>query len=427
VELSAFIEAAIGLVLIYLLFSLITTAIQEYVASIFNRRGKLLEEALISLLDGGRRGPIRGRLKSFFLPGSRINYYEGSLTKDILSHGSIWGLMRDDRLPSYLPANVFATTLLDILRARTGDKILSVEGIGEAVKLTVLSGTTRQALEAMISRSEGDIGKLQNDIESWYSDAMERVSGWYTREVRILLLILGLLVAGIFNVDTFHIANRLINDSGLRSRTLVAAQAIDSETLKQDASKLMKDITALKLPIGWPADQLYPLKYSNDGHTQVNENGQPIRETELKAFALVPMIAGWFVTAIALSFGASFWFDLLQNLLHLRSTGTKSSNGVETNGSSIKEIPKESSNSVENRSSANPVPYGSQNDFEKNRLTRFDIRDIQRALKIPDQQVSGILDEVTRTRIQAIQRQTGRIPDGLLTPDLAKYILTNNN
>ena len=34
-------------------------------------------------------------------------------------------------------------------------------------------------------------------------------------------------------------------------------------------------------------------------------------------------ILGWLITALAVSLGAPFWFDLLNRLVKLRGTGTK--------------------------------------------------------------------------------------------------------
>jgi len=34
-------------------------------------------------------------------------------------------------------------------------------------------------------------------------------------------------------------------------------------------------------------------------------------------------VAGWVVTMVAVSFGAPFWFDLIQKLVNLRSAGPK--------------------------------------------------------------------------------------------------------
>lgn len=434
---SSIIDATIGLVLVYLFFSLITTVIQEYLASFFNRRGKLLEEALVSLLDGGRRGTFICRVTNFFIPNYRIKHNYHSLASDIFNHGSIWGLMRDDRLPSYIPCDLFASTLIDVLRSRAGEKILDMEGIYESIKLNVHSGTTRQALESMALKANGDIDKFNKDIETWYTQAMERVSGWYAREVRMFLFILGFLIAVSFNVDTIFLTKKLISDSDLRSRIVVSAQAVRNSKLEEELPALIKDVGVLELPIGWTdkwkADQLNPVIYDNNNHTQIDDKTKKASRKEEESNynnRLCLMIFGWIITAFALSFGASFWFDLLQNLISIRATGKKL--GDDSQKSKTEAIPatlssKVSNDSNPNQNIVNAESYGKQNDFEKHFLSKYDICDIQRALKIPELQVSGEINDLTRERIRALQRRIGNTPNGFLTPELTNIILDNDD
>src|SRR5689334_14037111 len=133
---SIYVDVAIGLALTYLLFGIVASGIQEWLAVRLNRRGKMLEEAIAGMLDGARRGSVWARLPGFFQSGRRLHYAEGSLAAELLAHGRIWALMRDDRIPSYLPPQEFAAALVDVLRDRMGDKAATVAGLREAVAVT---------------------------------------------------------------------------------------------------------------------------------------------------------------------------------------------------------------------------------------------------------------------------------------------------
>jgi hypothetical protein len=49
---NVFLDIAIGLVFIYLLYSLLATAINEFVAMIFTYRHRILEKGIEQMLDG---------------------------------------------------------------------------------------------------------------------------------------------------------------------------------------------------------------------------------------------------------------------------------------------------------------------------------------------------------------------------------------
>src|SRR5438128_2428057 len=98
---SNILEVAIGIIFIYLLLSLICTAINEGIASISNKRGKNLFDGIQNLLND----------PSFT-----------GLAQKIYSHGLVDTISKEafdaskpNRLPSYIPSNTFALALLDIL------------------------------------------------------------------------------------------------------------------------------------------------------------------------------------------------------------------------------------------------------------------------------------------------------------------------
>ena len=101
---SSVLEVAIGVVFVYLLFSLICTVVNEGIASLCNQRGK-------NLFDG-----IRNLLNDPEFTG---------LAQQIYSHGLVDGISQNaadsskpNRLPSYMSSGTFALALLDIMGSR---------------------------------------------------------------------------------------------------------------------------------------------------------------------------------------------------------------------------------------------------------------------------------------------------------------------
>ena len=73
-----------------------------------------------------------------------------------------------------------------------------------------------------------DMEAFSKKIQNWFNDTMERVSGWYKRQVQTILFIIGLLMAIIFNIDVVQITEKLSKDKDARDKMVqLAVQATD--------------------------------------------------------------------------------------------------------------------------------------------------------------------------------------------------------
>jgi hypothetical protein len=317
------VDVAIGMIFVYLLLSLMCTAILEVIAAVFKLRAKNLEAGIRSLFSDG------------FGPGGH------AFVKLIYDHGLVAGLYRNPavdlvpngkatyqkpakdgvaKLPSYIPSRIFALSLIDILNtAHADDKDLVA-----AVKTTLTGlpdSKAKQALLSLFADAHGEVERLRGNFENWYNDGMDRASGWYKKRSQYILLVLGLIIAIWANADSVNIARTLYLDPGVRQATVNTAtsylatsgpspnscpnsstdpQVQDLENKLCSLRNKMKFISdaesATLLPVGWKGGFTWP------------------RLFRLEA------LAGWILTAIALSLGAPFWFDLLNKFMVIRST-----------------------------------------------------------------------------------------------------------
>jgi hypothetical protein len=323
---STVLDVAIGMIFVYLLLSLLCTAVLEVIAAAFKLRAKNLEAGIRSLFSDG------------FGPGGQ------AFVKQIYDHGLVAGLYRDTsvdlqvasgggyqkpsklgtrQLPSYIPSRTFALSLIDILNTARAEGNAAVPAIKAA--LTALPDSkAKQALLSFFADAGGDIEQLRTHFENWYNDAMDRASGWYKKRSQYILLVIGLLVAVSINADTINIARTLYLDPGVRQATVAEATGylknttestatssteVDSSgdpelsqlrnklrSLQENIKKISAAESSTLLPVGW-----------KEGFTP----NQLLRGES---------IAGWVLTAIALSLGAPFWFDLLNKFMVIRST-----------------------------------------------------------------------------------------------------------
>jgi hypothetical protein len=290
------IDVAIGLSFVFLLVSLMCSVLQEVVANITSWRGKHLRTGIMSMLNDPNMVGLARRL---------------------YAHPRIATLSLPGKLPSYIPSVTFAKALTDII-VEDGNLSAKVDG----------------PLAPFIKDAAGQVDKLEADLTQWYDQSMDRLSGWYKRNVQLVLLAIGFVIAVTLNIDSLQIARSLWTQPLLRdvvtqsagkfydeNKPAITAQnttAGDQNVGKgeQNAAKdrletLQKTLEETNLPVGW-----------------TDKKWQFVTSPKLSKqyiWTLLASLAGWFVTALASSLGTQFWFQTLGEALSLRAAGAKPS------------------------------------------------------------------------------------------------------
>jgi hypothetical protein len=308
-------DVAIGLILMFALLALIASGISEAVARALAWRAKDLEEGIANLLqDPARKG----------------------LARQVLSHPLIRGLERhgagtdpkDAQPPSYIPASVFATALLDTLADSDeplGQRATVLEA-RERIGTRHVDANLATALAPLLGDPQEGIANAHKAVEQWYDAAMERVSGWYKRRTQVALLVIGIGLAGAFNADAFQVANTLWTSDTTRAAVVAEAERLSEarqggggEGRLENVAKDVQQLESLKLPIGWELD---------DKDVEDGVEASPRRPPDGWA-AWGSKLLGLLVTGFAVSLGAPFWFDSLGRALALRSSGRPPASGAE--------------------------------------------------------------------------------------------------
>src|SRR3954470_21742986 len=111
---SDMLEVGVGLGLLFLLISLICTAVREAIEGILKSRAKDLEQGIRGLLKDEEGA---GLTKDLFDHPLLYGLFNGSYNPKDLSRNPIrskrMGLIAGRKLPSYIPASLFAEALLD--------------------------------------------------------------------------------------------------------------------------------------------------------------------------------------------------------------------------------------------------------------------------------------------------------------------------
>jgi hypothetical protein len=130
----------------------------------------------------------------------------------------------------------------------------------EHIPLDLLEGLQAPArnLQIKVDDFHQGLSQFQQELATWFDRSVERASGVYKRNARLVAFGVGLFIAISSNADTFHMVNQLAQEQVLRTTVsdlvakLPATQAFDDQG-KPDMSEISALTTDIypSLPIGW--------------------------------------------------------------------------------------------------------------------------------------------------------------------------------
>jgi hypothetical protein len=347
---SVVLDVAIGMVFVFLLMSLIASAVQEMLAAFMQLRAANLERGMRSLFSGDSIGAGLDLVDRVYNHGLVRGLYADPPrdTKGLITTLQVpWRGLRlwlrkkigiaplkpvtvvSDQLllPSYIPSRTFALAMIDILNAGKQTGEAAMDSITQTLAehhWKFRDNKAGEALYTLALDAKRDIDVFQQNLEHWYNDGMDRVSGWYKRYTQTALIFIGLVLAIVFNVSSVRVAKTLWVDRDVRQAMVNAAQSYVSKTpekptaatgdaaalkqqLQNNVNALNEVTTSTLLPVGW--------KHSFRDHWNYLAD-EPVNAAQSALAAL----GGWLITALAISFGAPFWFDTLNRFMVVRST-----------------------------------------------------------------------------------------------------------
>ena len=300
---STVLDWVIGIVFVYLLLAIICTTVNEWISGILSIRAKTLAKGIEQLLDQ-QKGSDTTR----------------SFLQDFYAHPLVTGMVTPGKTtstghPSYLSSRTFATAVMDVTtKGKLGS--ISFADLENGAK-ALPDGDVKTALLALLQNAAGDLDRAQKNIEQWFDDTMERVSGWYKRWTQIVIVCVAVILTIATNADTMRIGHLLWTNGTLRA-TIVEKAKNRAETGKEAAARTeavdYPDKNNPQKPVFKPsADELNALKPLL-GWT---------RQDWCERSQWPSRLLGWILTIVAISLGAPFWFDTLNKLMNIRSAGQK--------------------------------------------------------------------------------------------------------
>jgi len=181
-----------------------------------------------------------------------------------------------------------------------------------------------RSLAALWARAGDDFSAFRREVEDWFDHEMDRVSGWYTRWAQWIMVAVAFAVAISFNLSAVTIGKALWNDPTLRAQ----AAAVAEQQVGAASTSMSTSTTATTGPgSATPSAPSTPstVVTAPPAADTLREIGLPFGWSSaawpgLKGYLALHLL-GIVLVAIAGSFGAPFWFDALNKLVNLRTTG----------------------------------------------------------------------------------------------------------
>ncbi len=339
--LSTYIDLALGLILLFLLLSLLVSGLNEAFVRLLSIRSKFLWAYLRDTLDGS---DAQG--KSWLPSGIREVFSSLPFFRDPRpAHDSrpapseltemperedkaqdamtilLYERVREIDHPKRgrtsiadLPPERFSVAMMEMAAREPG----GVEGLLE--KLKAMNSPLYGHLKGVWETAQRDLDRFRQGVEGWFDSEMQRLSMLYRRYVKWVVAALGLLVTLLFTMDGLEYTKTLLRDNGFRASVtaVTGPEAYNelkarceqsdpvpciTETLSQPA--LLKVLDQGIVRIALPAE----------GDPSITWNGGAWWD-RLTTPSHWP---GFLLTYVALLFGAPFWWDLFRRVTGIRS------------------------------------------------------------------------------------------------------------
>jgi cell division protein FtsB len=327
-------DLVVGMIFIFFLLSITCSSAVEIWFTIGRTRASMLERWLRSVFDAPA-------LKSDGTPAGI------SVGQAIMDHCTAKALSGKGRSPTYINPTNFVSALMDkitLLPSTEEGKVqLPPKNLSEyieAIKASgVISGELKRTFLALAYEAEkaaGIQGQLKSELdhfrdrlENWYNKNAERLTGKFkSTRVMPLTFVVAVVLTVLLNADSVAIGRYLyqnrevtrelanqamitvgkyndrIGELKAGQDTTVLKDAAALQTLNQNVQQLRQEVRYLKdsvsavLPLGW-----------KEGRIDLGASGKHT--------------IGWLASILAICLGAPFWFDVLNKIANLRSTGVR--------------------------------------------------------------------------------------------------------
>lgn len=341
--LSVYLDLGVGLVLSFLLLSLLVSGVNEAVVRLTAVRSKFLWAYLRDTMDGSDdqgKAWLPAKPTDVFaaLPFQRDPRPKHSdqpapaevqamptqenRTDDAMT-ALFYERVREIDHPktgrtsiSDIPPGRFAVAMMEMASAEKD----GVDGL--LAKLKDLKSPLHGHLQGLWDGAQRDMERFRVGVEGWFDTEMQRLSMLYRRYVKWVVAVLGLLVTLLFSMDALEYAKTLLRDNAFRvGVSAVAGGSTEAYGELKEQCTSQQPVTCITETLSSPAlvkvfdHAIVSVVIPEEGDPGISWNGA-VWWDRLTTLSHWP---GYLLTFVGLLFGAPFWWDIFRRLTGIRS------------------------------------------------------------------------------------------------------------
>lgn len=285
----AVLSIVVGLVFVLTLFSMLTSTVLEMIDALVSLRGRHLRRTLSNMLSE-----------------DADYFFKHPIFRQLSYAGHDSRRLSANQLPNWINKETFTAIMVDIL------KVKDMVQVAERIK-AMENGENKRLLEFLVNESDGTIESFRRTLGHWFDQIMQRATDWYKYKSKWWLFFLGLGLASAFNADTIQVYRHLSLNAASRDQLALFAE----EFAQRDSVP--------SLVLGEKSVEQTQAEWEEIRQTYINVVQTPLGMgwgEQANTFSMqwwLMKLAGLILTALAVTLGAPFWFDLLKKMVSLRS------------------------------------------------------------------------------------------------------------
>ncbi|MEN9564225.1 MAG: hypothetical protein RIR73_2469 [Chloroflexota bacterium] len=287
-SISQALEVVIGLIFVYYVLGSIVSLITQWINEAFETRGKSLERHLMKIVGDKHVGEF---VKLPQLQALRPIRYKGLL-------GFATSATEPKKLEK-IPAATLVDSYFDFV-GLTASKEFELDELKQLIT-AFPDSEGKQAMLKWVGQGVTNIEELRKRTSMYFAGVMDQASATFRSNARSFVIVLSMLLTFLLGTDSIQLAQTLWSNAGIRAIAVAQATMVvqQDNVANEDIDSLIQQLLDLNIvKIGW-------------WQTDLPQTGS---FNEWTLFIILKII-GLGLTAVAVSQGSSFWYDLLKKLV----------------------------------------------------------------------------------------------------------------
>ncbi len=299
---SQALEVVIGLIFIYYVLGSIVSLITQWINESLETRGKSLEKHLKKIVGDSHVGDFVKLPQLQALRPIRYKHWYSFISS-----------ATEPKMIEKIPVATLVDSYFDFV-GLTASKEITGEGLKDLIN-AFPDSEGKRAIAKWVAQGVTDLEELRKRTTAYFGGLMDQASATFRSNARSFVIVLSILLTVFLGTDSIQLAQTLWTNAGVRA--LAVAQAEMAVQMQQ------ADGSAPDINIDDLIQQLIDLDIVKIGWWQTD---LPPAGSDVNTWAtfIVLKIVGLGLTAMAVSQGSSFWYDLLKKIV---SKGGSSSSG----------------------------------------------------------------------------------------------------